>query len=79
LPAVLASRFLLERAGVIVVELQREIADAVLAGAEVDAIEGAIIGPAPLDGEQKAVLWLYAHALHALRGDRMLAHGASRR
>jgi hypothetical protein len=53
-------------------ELLRQIADAVRAGAEVDAIDGAIIAPAPLDEEQKSVLWLYAQALQARRSDGML-------
>jgi hypothetical protein len=44
-------------------ELHRQIADAVLAGARVDAIEQAIIDPAPLDEEHKSALWLYAQAL----------------
>ena len=54
-------------------ELLRQIADAVLAGAGVDAIEEAIIDPAPLDEEQKSVLWLYAQALQERRSDGMLA------
>ena len=54
-------------------ELLRQIADAVRAGAGVDAIDEAIIAPAPLDEEQKSVLWLYAQALQERRGDGMLA------
>ena len=54
-------------------ELLRQIADAVLAGAGIDAIDEAIIYPAPLDEEQKSVLWLYAQALHERRSDGMLA------
>ena len=54
-------------------ELLRQIANAVLAGAGIDAIDEAIIDPAPVDEEQKAVLWLYAQALQERRGDRMLA------
>ena len=54
-------------------ELLRQIADAVRAGAEVDSIDAAIIAPAPLDEEQKSVLWLYAQALQERRSDRMLA------
>ena len=54
-------------------ELLRQIADAVLAGAGVDAIDEAIIDPAPVDEEQKSVLWLYAQALQERRGDPMLA------
>ena len=42
------------------------------AGAEVDSIDAAIIAPAPLDEEQKSVLWLYAQALQERRSDRML-------
>ena len=61
-----------EEVGVIAVELQRQIADAVLAGAGVDVIEEAIIDPAPLDEEHKSALWLYAQALQARRSDRML-------
>ena len=53
-------------------ELLRQIADAVLAGAGVDAIDEAIIDPAPLDEEQKSVLWLYARALQGRRSDGML-------
>ena len=54
-------------------ELLCQIADAVLAGAGVDAIEEAIIDPAPLDQEQKSVLWLYARALQERRRPGMLA------
>ena len=54
-------------------ELLRQIADAVLAGAGVDAIDAAIIDPAPLDEEQKSVLWLYAQALQERRSVGMLA------
>ena len=54
-------------------ELLRQIADAVRAGAGVDAIDEAIIAPAPLDEEQKSVLWLYAQALQERRSDGMLA------
>ena len=43
-----------------------------LAGAGVDAIDESIIDPAPLDEEQKSVLWLYAQALQERRSDRML-------
>ena len=53
-------------------ELLRQIADAVLAGAGVDAIDEAIIDPAPLDQEQKSVLWLYAQALQERRSPGML-------
>jgi hypothetical protein len=54
-------------------ELLRQIADAVLAGAGVDAIEETIIDPAPLDEEQKSVLWLYAQTLQERRSVGMLA------
>ena len=54
-------------------ELLRQIADAVRGGAGVDAIDEAIIDPAPLDEEQKSVLWLYAQALQERRSDGMLA------
>jgi hypothetical protein len=50
-------------------ELLRQIADAVLAGAGIDAIDEAIIDPAPLDEEQKSVLWLYAQALQDRRSN----------
>ena len=53
----------------IVSELHRQIADAVLAGARVDAIEETIIDPAPLDEEHKSALWLYAQALQERRND----------
>ena len=55
-----------------VLELLRQIADAVRAGAGVDAIDEAIIDPASLDEEQKSVLWLYAQALQERRSDGML-------
>jgi hypothetical protein len=54
-------------------ELQRTIAQAVLAGASVAEIEEALIDPAPLDEEHKAALWLYAEALRERRSDGMLA------
>ena len=44
-------------------ELQRTIARAVQSGAELRAIEDEIIDRAPIDEEQKSVLWLYAGAL----------------
>lgn len=44
-------------------ELQRQIADAVRAGAHLDQIEEAIIERAPVDEDQRAALWLYAEAL----------------
>ena len=56
-------------------ELVRQIAEMVLAGAGVDAIEEAIIDPAPLDEEQKSVLWLYAQTLQERRSDGMLPAG----
>jgi hypothetical protein len=54
-------------------ELQRRIAVAVLADADLDAIEATIINPAPLDEEQKSALWLYAEALFERRRDEMLS------
>jgi hypothetical protein len=54
-------------------EFLRQIADALLAGAGVDAIEETIIDPAPLDEEQKSVLWLYAQTLQERRSVGMLA------
>jgi hypothetical protein len=68
-----ASCALPEKKGMVVSELLRQIADAVRAGAGVDAIDEAIIAPAPLDEEQKSVLWLYAQALQERRSDGMLA------
>jgi hypothetical protein len=44
-------------------ELHRQIVEAVGAGAELDAIEDALIEPARLDEEEKAPLWLDAEAL----------------
>jgi len=44
-------------------ELQCTIAQAVQSGAELRAIEDEIIDRAPIDEEQKSVLWLYAEAL----------------
>ena len=44
-------------------ELQCAIAQAVQSGAELRAIEDEIIDRAPIDEEQKSVLWLYAEAL----------------
>ena len=44
-------------------KLQDTIVAAVLAGADLDAIEEQIIDRAPLDEEQKSALWLYAEAL----------------
>ena len=64
---------LLEKKGMMVSELVRQIAEMVLAGGGVDAIEEAIIDPAPLDEEQKSVLWLYAQTLQERRSDGMLA------
>ena len=53
-------------------ELQRRIAVAVLADADLDAIEATIISPAPLDEEQKSALWLYAEVLLERRHDAIL-------
>jgi hypothetical protein len=44
-------------------ELLGQIATAVVAGTPADAIEEAIIDPAPLDEEHKSALWLYVGAL----------------
>ena len=54
-------------------ELQRTIAAAVSDGCELDAIEEQIINQAPLDEEDKSVLWLYAEALTQQRARRPLA------
>jgi hypothetical protein len=54
-------------------EIQRRIAVAVLAGATVDAIEATIINPAPLDEDQEAALWLYAESLSGRHLDDMLS------
>lgn len=53
-------------------ELQRRIAVAVLADADLDAIEATIISPALLDEEQKSALWLYAEVLLEGRHDAIL-------
>lgn len=42
---------------------QRRIIQAVKAGMSLDAIEEAIIDPAPVEEDEKAALWLYAQAL----------------
>ncbi len=57
-------------------ELRGAIAQAVLAGTQLDAIERAIINPAPLDDEQKAALWLYAETV-ADRPARLMPAGSS--
>ncbi len=44
-------------------ELRYAIAQAVLSGAGLDAIEEQIINRAPIDQEQKSALWLYAEAV----------------
>jgi len=59
-------------------ELHQQIAVAVLTGAECDVIEESIIGPVQLDEEQKAALWLYAHALTDRRNEAMLSGWESR-
>ena len=58
---------------IMISELQRQIAGAVVAGTPVDAIEEALIDPAPLDEEHKSALWLYADALWNCRRDGTLA------
>ena len=60
-------------------ELLGQIAEMVLAGAGVASIEEAIIDPAPVDEEQKSVLWLYAQALQERRSDGMLARAGAKR
>jgi hypothetical protein len=50
-----------------------QIAHAVMAGGDVDAIDEAIIDPAPINAEQKSVLWLYAEGLRERRLDGVLA------
>ena len=62
----------------IVSELHRQIADAVLAGARVDAIEETIIDPAPIDEEHKSDLWLYAQALQERRSDEIVPSASPR-
>jgi len=54
-------------------DLQRHIAQAVLGGADLDEIQDMIIDPAPLDEEEKAVLWLYADVLEGRPRGRILA------
>ena len=44
-------------------ELHHQIVEAVRTGAQLDAIDDALIEPARLDEEEKAALWLYAEAL----------------
>jgi len=44
-------------------ELQRLIAQAVLAGADLATIEREIVECSPLDEDQRAALWLYAEVL----------------
>ncbi len=57
-------------------ELRGAIAQAVLAGTQLDAIERGIINPAPLNDEQKSALWLYAEAV-ADRPARLMPAGSS--
>ncbi len=45
-------------------ELQRQVAEALGAGASLAEVERTIIDRTPLDEEQRAALWLYADALH---------------
>jgi hypothetical protein len=52
--------------------LQRQIAQAVRAGVDLDEIEELVIDPSPLDDERKAALWLYAEALEERRNESML-------
>ncbi len=44
-------------------ELREAIACAALAGLELETIDETIIGPMPVDEEQKSALWLYAEAV----------------
>jgi hypothetical protein len=44
-------------------DLHHQIAQAILVGMDLDEIQDAIIDPAPLEGDEKAALWLYAEAL----------------
>jgi hypothetical protein len=44
-------------------ELRYAIAQAVLSGAGLNAIEEQIINRAPIDPEHKSALWLYAEAI----------------
>lgn len=50
-----------------IAELCRQIADATLAGADLRAIEEAVVDRAPVDEDVRAALWLYAEALQGLR------------
>jgi hypothetical protein len=50
-------------------EPQRQIAQAVLDGADLEEIEAEIIDAAPLDEDQRSALWLYAEALSERRSD----------
>jgi hypothetical protein len=54
-------------------DLHRQIAEATLAGLDLDEIQDAIIDPAPLDLEEKSALWLYAEVLQARPHGRILA------
>lgn len=45
--------------------VQQQVAQAVRDGADLDQVEETIIAPASVDDEEKAALWLYAHALLA--------------
>jgi hypothetical protein len=59
-------------------ELQHQIAEAVLAGVSLDAIEQEIIDPSPLAEEQKSALWLYAEALRERHVEGMFAGDSPR-
>jgi hypothetical protein len=54
-------------------ELHRQIAHAVLSGLDISEIEQDIIEPAPLAEDEKAALWLYAQALSERPRERDLA------
>ena len=53
-------------------DLHRRIAHAILAGMDLDEIQEAIIDPSPLDGDEKAAMWLYADALRERPTGRVL-------
>ncbi len=44
-------------------EVRSAIARAALAGADLNLIDAVLIGPTPIDDEQKSALWLYAEAV----------------
>ena len=56
--------------------LIEDIARGIRAGASLTDIEATVIDPAPLDGDHKAALWMYAWSSHrpARRRDAALRH-----